>query len=92
MNTARSAFAASVSMATATMRRPRGFSPSDAAAGGVRSSTPKSRPKSLWRQPSGVFAQLVLARVFKTRGGWDDRSQRVRFPYTPVFPENGLFL
>jgi|GEM_PF-2925161 len=32
----------------------------------------------------GVFARLVPARVFKTRGGCEQRSQSVRFRYTPV--------
>jgi hypothetical protein len=32
----------------------------------------------------GVFAQLVLALVFKTSGGFEQSSQWVRFPYTPV--------
>lgn len=32
----------------------------------------------------GVFAQLVLALVFKTSGGCEQRPQWVRFPYTPV--------
>jgi hypothetical protein len=34
----------------------------------------------------GVFARLVPARVFKTRGGCEQRSQSVRFRYTPVSP------
>lgn len=33
---------------------------------------------------SGVFAQLVLALVFKTSGGCEQRPQWVRFPYTPA--------
>lgn len=32
----------------------------------------------------GVFAPLVRARVFKTRGGCEQRPQSVRFRYTPV--------
>src|ERR1019366_418967 len=33
----------------------------------------------------GVFAQLVLALVFKTSGGFEQSSQWVRFPYTPAY-------
>src|SRR6516165_6904571 len=33
---------------------------------------------------SGVFAPLVGALVFKTSGGFEQSSQWVRFPYTPV--------
>lgn len=32
----------------------------------------------------GVFARLVPAQVFKTCGGCEQRSQWIRFPYTPV--------
>ena len=32
----------------------------------------------------GVFAPLVGALVFKTSGGFEQSSQWVRFPYTPV--------
>ena len=32
----------------------------------------------------GVFARLVTALVFKTSGGFEQSSQWVRFPYTPV--------
>src|SRR5437660_3854061 len=32
-----------------------------------------------------VFAPLVGALVFKTSGGFEQSSQWVRFPYTPVF-------
>ncbi len=35
---------------------------------------------------SGVFAPLVRALVFKTSGGFEQSSQWVRFPYTPVRP------
>ena|GEM_PF-3810605 len=34
---------------------------------------------------SGVFAQLVLAMVFKTIGGFEQSSQWVQFPYIPAF-------
>src|SRR5215208_7232432 len=37
----------------------------------------------------GVFAPLVRALVFKTSGGFEQSSQWVRFPYTPV-PSSGL--
>ena len=33
---------------------------------------------------SGVFAQLVLAMVFKTIGGFEQSSQWVQFPYIPA--------
>jgi hypothetical protein len=36
----------------------------------------------------GVFAPLVRALVFKTSGGFEQSSQWVRFPYTPV-PRSG---
>src|SRR5205085_5131834 len=35
-------------------------------------------------RPRGVFAPLVGALVFKTSGGFEQSSQWVRFPYTPV--------
>ena len=34
---------------------------------------------------SGVFAQLVLAMVFKTIGGFEQSSQWVQCPYIPAF-------
>src|SRR5438874_13559093 len=43
-------------------------------------------PDTMWIpfRASGVFAPLVGALVFKTSGGFEQSSQWVRFPYTPV--------
>jgi hypothetical protein len=41
--------------------------------------------KCLIELVSGVFAQLVLAMVFKTIGGFEQSSQWVQFPYIPAF-------
>ena len=40
--------------------------------------------KCLIELVSGVFAQLVLAMVFKTIGGFEQSSQWVQFPYIPA--------
>ena len=40
--------------------------------------------RRLEKQALGVFAQLVLAQVFKTCGGCEQRSLSVRFRYTPA--------
>ena len=40
--------------------------------------------KCLIEMVSGVFAQLVLAMVFKTIGGFEQSSQWVQFPYIPA--------
>ena len=49
--------------------------------------------KCLIELVSGVFAQLVLAMVFKTIGGFEQSSQWVQFPYIPAFqssPRHGI--
>src|SRR4051794_10666300 len=45
-----------------------------------------ANPNIVLMSASGVSARLVSAPVFKTGGGCEQRSQWVRFPYTPAPP------